>query len=156
MFETKGFKDQRQAPSRFGGDELTNPFTQCAWFQIARIDMMAQFGQAFKAIPLFGNGLGHGALFVGQRMSTARLGIAFEQSLGFGVEEKKLQIQLIGAKRSKLLWQHRNTLASANVDGNSHLVVTLLSKLVDKLLQQLRRHVIDAIVIGILQHVESD
>ncbi|EXI84666.1 MAG: hypothetical protein AW12_02406 [Candidatus Accumulibacter sp. BA-94] len=117
---------------------------------------MAESREAGQTAAFGGDGLGQRELVAGQWMTTTGFRIALDQGGILRIEEQELQFEILFSQHVELQRQRCHAVAAPDVDDDADLVVALQIQLPNQRLQQLRRQVVDTIVVGVLEHLEGD
>ncbi len=89
-------------------------------------------------------------------MAPARLGEAPDQGIVFRVEEEQAQVHTLTFQRGHVFRDELERIAHAGVDAHRDMVVACAAQQLRRLLEQLPREIVDAVVTAVLQGVEGD
>ncbi len=157
MLEAEGLEQQRQALCfAVRSDEVLDHRAQRVGLEIAGVDAVAEVEQGVQRLALAGDRLGERAVAVGHRVAAARFREALDQHLVARVEKDEAHRDAGGLELLQLLRQGRDRGAAAHVGRHGDTRMPGAAQVGEQFAEQRRRQVVDAVVAGVLQHVERD
>src|SRR5713101_2431573 len=147
-----------QKHRRFSADvqPFLDPVAQHVRQQIGRVEAVADFAHGGEDLALARQGLLERARPGRQRMAPACFGEAPDQGIVFRIEEEQAQSHALSFQRRHVFRDELERIAHAGVDAHSNMVVAGAAEQFRRLLEQLPREIVDAVVTAVLEGIERD
>src|SRR6267154_1570500 len=147
-----------QKHGRFGADvePFLDPVAQRIRQQIGRVEAIADLAHGCEDLALARQGRRERARARCERMAPARLGEAPDQGIVLRVEEEQAQVHALSFQRGYVFRDELERVAHAGVDAHCDMLVACTAEQLRRLLEQLPREIVDAVVAAVLQCVEGD
>src|SRR5262249_42853727 len=147
-----------QEHHRLGPDveKVLDPVAQRVREQVGRVQALADLAYRGEDLALARQALLESARSGRERVAPARFGEAAYQRVVLGIEEKQAQIHSLGLQRGDVSGDPLERVPGAGVDAHRDPLVAGAAQQLRRLLEQLAREVVDAVVAAVLERIEGD